>query len=70
MAIATSLVLMAAGAILIWGVDASVAGVDLDVIGAIGIVVGLIGLAVSLLGFSRDSSPAGRAVRRDYTVER
>jgi hypothetical protein len=70
MALAISLVLAAAGAILIWGVDASVAGVDLDVIGVIGIVVGIIGVVLALLVSARGGAPVDRARRRDYMVNR
>jgi hypothetical protein len=66
---ALSLVLVAGGAILIWGVDAEVAGVDLDVIGWIGIVVGIVGALLSMLLYARDRGPEERVVRRDV-VER
>lgn len=70
MALAISLVLAAAGAILIWGVDASVAGLDLDVIGAIGIVVGIIGVVLALVFYAWGGPPVDRARRRDYMVDR
>jgi hypothetical protein len=68
--IAVSLVLGAAGAVLIWGVDATVAGVDLDVVGAIGIMLGLIGFAVALMRYARGAGPIRDVGRRDYRVER
>jgi hypothetical protein len=49
MAIAISLLLVAAGAILVWAVNASVSGVELDVVGWILIVVGSFGVLASLL---------------------
>ena len=70
MALALSLVLAAAGAILIWGVDTSVAGVDLDVIGAIGIVVGIIGVVLALLIHARTSTAVERTGRRGYMADR
>jgi hypothetical protein len=47
--IGTSLVLIAAGAILAWAVDVQADGFDLNTIGIILFVVGLVGLALSLL---------------------
>lgn len=44
-----SLILIAAGAILAWAVEATVAGLDIVVVGAILMVVGTIGLVLSLL---------------------
>ena len=49
MATATSLILIAVGAILAFAVSYQVAGINLQTIGAILIVVGGIGLAISLL---------------------
>jgi hypothetical protein len=69
MGLAVSLVLAAAGAILIWGIDAEVAGVELDVIGWIGIVVGVVGGLLALLAYAR-RPPADRVRRRDHMVER
>jgi len=44
-----SLLLIAAGAILAWAVEATVVGLDIVVVGAILMVVGSIGLVLSLL---------------------
>jgi hypothetical protein len=52
MGIGVSLLLAAAGAILIWAVDASVSGVDLDVVGVILLVVGTLGLVLSMIFWS------------------
>jgi hypothetical protein len=49
MTLGVSLLLVAAGAILIWGVTGEVSGVDLDAIGVILIVVGIIGFVLSLV---------------------
>jgi len=48
-----SLILAAAGAVLIWAVDYEVAGVDLDAVGVILLVVGLVGFLISLLFLDR-----------------
>lgn len=55
--IGTSLILIAAGAILAWAVDVDADGVNLNTIGVILFVVGLVGLVLSLL--------AGLAAGRD-----
>ena len=52
MGIGVSLLLIAAGAILVWGVTATVAGIDIDAIGVILMVVGIIGLVLSLIFWS------------------
>jgi Domain of unknown function (DUF6458) len=49
MAIAVSLLLVAAGAVLVWGVSASISGVELDVVGWILILVGSFGVLASFL---------------------
>lgn len=76
MGIGVSLILAAAGAILIWAVDVEVSGVDLTVVGVILLIVGIVGALLSLVfwsswggfggGYSRDT-----IVRdRDRVVER
>jgi hypothetical protein len=47
-----SLFLIAAGAILVWGVNATVAGLDVNAIGVILMVVGIIGLILSMIFWS------------------
>jgi len=49
MAVGTSLLLIAIGAILAFAVSAQVSGVDINAVGAILMIVGIIGLAFSLL---------------------
>ncbi len=66
MGISVSLLLAAAGAVLIWAVDASVAGVDLVAIGWILLVVGAIGLLVSLIFWSSWGGFGGR--RDDHVI--
>jgi Domain of unknown function (DUF6458) len=77
MGISLSILLIAAGAILAWAVDAEASGIDLQVAGIILVVVGVIGLVVSLVfwsswgGFgSRDAAAGGQnttIVERDRT---
>lgn len=49
MGIGVSFILIAAGAILRWGVTANAEGVNLDTIGLILLVVGVVGLVLSML---------------------
>ncbi|MBA3346937.1 MAG: hypothetical protein H0T13_00075 [Actinobacteria bacterium] len=83
MGIAVSILLIAAGAILTWGVTAEADGLDVNAIGVILLVVGLLGLVLSMIfwsswgGFHRggayvEGAPARRRVaaprRRATTV--
>ena len=68
MTLGVSLLLVAAGAILIWGVTGEVSGVDLDAIGVILIVVGIIGFVLSLIFW--ESWGRGGFGRRTTYVER
>lgn len=67
MGLGASLFLIAAGAILIWGVTGEVAGLDVDAIGAILMVIGIIGLILSLIFWSTWGGFGGR--RRATYVE-
>jgi hypothetical protein len=49
MGIGVSILLIAAGAILTWGVTAEVEGLDVSAIGVILMIVGLLGLVVSMI---------------------
>ena len=64
MGIGVSLILVAAGAILTWAVNATVSGVDINTIGVILMVVGIVGLVLSLIFWSSwggfGGGPAGR----------
>jgi hypothetical protein len=65
MTLGVSLLLVAAGAILIWGVTGEASGIDIDAIGVILIVVGIIGFILSLVFWDRWGAgvPWGRRVR-------
>ncbi|MGB2952661.1 MAG: hypothetical protein WBB74_04620 [Gaiellaceae bacterium] len=52
MGIGVSLILIAAGAILTWAVDATVSGVSVHAVGVILLVVGAVGLLISLVFWS------------------
>lgn len=59
MTFGTSLVLIAAGAILRYAVTATVSGIDLHVVGLVLMIVGIVGLVLSLLWFGVWSRRAG-----------
>jgi ABC-type phosphate transport system auxiliary subunit len=79
MGISVSLLLAAAGAALIWAVNATVSGMNIHTIGVILLIVGVVGFATSLFfwsswgGFStRGRTAAGgttTTVTRDRVVE-
>ena len=68
MGLTASLLLSAVGALLIWGVSATVSGLDVHAIGAIVLVVGIIGFVLSMFFWSTWGGFAGSrraAVVRD-----
>ena len=69
MGIGVSFLLIAAGAILIWGVTGEVAGIDIDAIGVILMVVGAIGGVISMIFWSSWGGPAGVSRRRTTYVD-
>jgi hypothetical protein len=52
MGVAVSILLIAAGAILTWGVTAEAEGLDVNAIGVILLIVGLLGLVISMIFWS------------------
>ena len=52
MGLVVSLILIAAGAILLWAVNAEPEGLDIDVVGVVLIIIGLIGFLLSMLFWS------------------
>ncbi len=71
MTIGVSILLVAVGAILIWGVTGEASGIDVDAIGVILIVVGIIGGILSLVFWDRWGAgmPWGGGARRVRVVE-
>jgi hypothetical protein len=69
MGIGVSLILIAAGAILTWAVNATVSGLDINTIGVILMVVGIIGLVLSLMFWSSWGGVGGGARRRPTYVD-
>ena len=70
MGIGVSLILAAAGAILVWAVDASVSGVDLTTVGVILLIVGIAGALLSLAFWSSWGGFGGRSDSHTTVVER
>jgi hypothetical protein len=82
MGIAVSILLIATGAVLTWGVTAEAEGLDINAIGVILLIVGILGLVLSMIfwsswgGFHRravyvDGGPVRRRTvvpRRESTV--
>ena len=69
MGLGVSLFLIAAGAILVWGVNATVAGLDVNAIGVILMVVGIIGLILSMIFWSSWGGFAGERRRTTYVED-
>lgn len=69
MGLGASLFLIAAGAILVWGVNATVAGLNVDAIGVILMVIGAIGLVLSMIFWSSWGGYGGGRRRATYVEE-
>jgi uncharacterized protein DUF6458 len=67
MGIGISIVLIAAGAILAWAVNASVSGIDIHTVGWILLVVGIVGLVLSMIFWSSWAGPGYWGSRRRAT---
>jgi hypothetical protein len=68
MGIGVSLILIAAGAILTWAVDATVSGLSIHTVGVILMVVGVAGLLISLVFWSSWGGFGGTADGRRRTT--
>ena len=69
MGIGVSLILIAAGAILTWAVNATTSGLDINTVGVILMVVGVVGLLLSLMFWSSWGAPARGGRRTTTTVD-
>jgi hypothetical protein len=67
MGLGVSLLLIAVGAILVWGLQSDIAGISEDAIGVILMVVGAVGLILSMMFWSSWGGVPGR--RRETYVE-
>src|SRR5882762_10377477 len=76
MGITASLLLTAAGAVLTWGVNASVSGLNIHTIGVILMIVGIVGFVVSLFfwsswgGFGTYGGRDTTVIRERDTIDR
>jgi hypothetical protein len=68
MGIGVSLLLAAAGAVLVWAVDAEVSGLDLTTVGVILLVVGIVGALLSLVFWSSWGGFGGTREERTTVV--
>jgi hypothetical protein len=68
MGIGVSLILVAAGAILTWAVNATVSGLNIHTVGVILMVVGIVGLILSLVFWSSWGAFGGASGVRRTTV--
>jgi hypothetical protein len=68
MTIGVSLILIAVGAILVWGVTADAQGLNVDAIGVILMIVGFVGALLSMILWS-EWSPVYRGTRRRAYVD-
>ena len=64
MGIGVSLILVAAGAILVWGVNSNVGSINEDAIGWTLMIVGIVGLILSLIFWSSWAGPGYWSRRR------
>ena len=64
MGMGVSLLLVAAGAILVWAVNATVSGVELTTIGWILLIVGIVGAVLSMIFWSSWAGPGYWSNRR------
>jgi lysylphosphatidylglycerol synthetase-like protein (DUF2156 family) len=69
MGIGVSLLLVAAGAILVWGVNGDIGSVNEDAIGWILMIIGLVGLVLSMIFWSTWAGPGYWSRRRTYVDE-
>jgi hypothetical protein len=71
MGLGVSILLIAAGAILAWAVNATVSGVEIHTIGWILLVVGIVGAVLSMIFWSTWAGPGywGRDRRGRYADE-
>ena len=69
MGLGVSILLIAAGAILAFAVNATVSGVDIHTIGWILLIVGIIGIVLSMIFWSSWAGPGYFSRRQTYVDE-
>ena len=69
MGVGVSILLIAAGAILTWAVNATVSGLNIHTIGVILLIVGIVGLVLSMIFWSSWAGPGYWSRRRESYVD-
>jgi len=69
MGVGVSLILIAAGAILTWAVNATVSGLDINTVGVVLMIVGVVGLILSLTFWSSWGGVGMGGYRRRTVVD-
>lgn len=69
MGVTASLLLSAAGAVLIWAVSATTSGVNIHTVGVILLIVGIVGFVISLFFWSTWGGFQGASSRTTVTRE-
>lgn len=64
MGVGVSLILIAAGAVLVWGINGDIGSVNEDAIGWILMIVGAVGLVISMIFWSSWAGPGYWSTRR------
>ncbi|MCP9484580.1 MAG: DUF6458 family protein [Gaiellaceae bacterium MAG52_C11] len=67
MGVGVSILLIAAGAILTWAVNATVSGLEIQTVGVILLIVGIVGLVLSMVFWSSWGGFQGGGARRRTT---
>ena len=67
MGVGVSILLIAAGAILTWAVNATVSGLEIQTVGVILLIVGIVGLVMSMIFWSSWGGLQGGGTRRRTT---
>ena len=70
MGLAVSLILIAVGAILIWGVEAESTDFNVDAVGVILMIVGFVGFLLSMMMWRSFWGPGAFTSRRTYVDDR
>ena len=68
MGVGVSILLIAAGAILTWAVNATVSGLEIQTVGVILLIVGIVGLVMSMIFWSSWGGFAGGGGTRRRTT--
>jgi hypothetical protein len=68
MGTAASLLMIAAGAIMVWAVNTTVSGISIHTVGIILLIVGAVGLVLSIIFWSSWGGFSGAGARRESST--